>query len=154
MWSDSNCLQESLVLGREVEGDRWEHGGDALELVDLVRGCAHMILGNLDEGLGRTDDEGIRLSVCSLVIVAKNYLKTLGSPRSASEVMSSTTVPLSMRIEADRRRCSLCWRSVLGANPCFRRIRPLVEGVQLGPHCEIGFRVLSEALGELAPLGA
>ena len=71
--------EESLILGREVEGDGWEFGGEALELVNLLSGGADMILGNLDKGLGQTDHKGVRLSACPLVVVAKNDLKAFGA---------------------------------------------------------------------------
>ena len=110
-----------------------------------------MILGNLDEGLSQTDDKGVRLPVRPLVVVAENGLKPFGLDQIGKAVMSSTGTPLSMRIEAARRKCSLCARSVLAARR-RRRVRPLVEQVRVSPHCEIGLGITPKALAEITPL--
>ena len=39
---------------------------------------AHMIIGDLDEGLGQTDDEGVGLAIGALMVVAEDGLEPLG----------------------------------------------------------------------------
>ena len=76
--SDSNCRKRALFFGDEVI--RWQRrkfAGYALELADFLRGCARVVLRNLDQGLGHADDEGVGLAVGLVVVVAKNLLEVL-----------------------------------------------------------------------------
>jgi hypothetical protein len=49
--------QQRLVLLGEVKGHGGEVPGQALKLADLLRSCARVVLGNLDQSLGQTDGE-------------------------------------------------------------------------------------------------
>ena len=49
----------------------------ALKLAQFLRRCAGVVLRNLNQGLGHSDDEGIRLAVGLFVVIAKDFLERL-----------------------------------------------------------------------------
>ena len=69
--------QECLVLGCELDGDARKLRRDPLQLCDLLRRGTDIVLADLDEGLGEADDEGIRLSIGTLMVMAKHGLEPL-----------------------------------------------------------------------------
>jgi hypothetical protein len=69
--------QEALVLLGEVKWQGRKFAGYTFELIDFLRGRAGVELGNLDQGLGYADDEGVGLAFGPAVVIAKNLLEIL-----------------------------------------------------------------------------
>ena len=100
--------QQSFVLGGQLEAEWQEASRRCASAAPVLRRHLHVMIGDLDKGLGQADGEGVWLSIGPLMVVAQDGLERFGLHQNCQRRdRSPPAMPLSTRTEAARRMCSL-----------------------------------------------
>ena len=108
-----------------------------------------MVLGNLDQGLGQADDEGVGLALGLVVVIAKDRLEAL-RPDQIGERGNCFAI-LSQDGSRQAQMFALLTKRG-GGKRALGCLGPLVEEIGIGTKRKIGVRVLLEARAQVRPL--